>query len=134
MPITNILGSRGVSNLLFFMYFTWAYSVIRYVQIKMPWTYIFDGKAQIQWTYWPWDENQKTLCKVLPLFTSVRCLHFRYLLSYCLWVNDHNIWNKSLNPFSVFVSTLTIVAIALDRCNQWRFICVMQKMKSRSSS
>ena len=78
---------------------------------------IFDAKAQIQWTYWPWDENQKTLCKVLPLFTSVRCLHFRYLRSYCLWVNYLNIWSKSVNLFSVFVSTLTIVAIALDRCN-----------------
>ena len=25
-----------------------------------------------QWTYWPWETNQETLCKILPLFTSVR--------------------------------------------------------------
>ena len=41
-----------------------------------------DEQLQIQWTYWPWDDNQKTLCKVQPLFTSVRCRYQLHL--HCL--------------------------------------------------
>ena len=60
---------------------------------------IFDAKAQIQWTYWPWDESQKTLCKVLPLFTSVRCHYLRYLWSYWLLVNYLNIFEQQRKSF-----------------------------------
>ena len=39
-----------------------------------------------QWTYWPWDPNQETLCKILPLFTSVRFSPLSLFLS----TENHN--------------------------------------------